>query len=76
MLSNFTAPLLDGTFSGTDYGQLDVNDDEDWLQSISRLNEGVPLSLSFQYDIYYLQMVQHILMILILQIYDAEWKSM
>ncbi len=46
--SNFTAPLAGlAPFSGTDYGQLDVNDDEDWLAINLSANEGVTLSLSF-----------------------------
>ncbi|MEZ8112254.1 MAG: thrombospondin type 3 repeat-containing protein [Candidatus Poseidoniaceae archaeon] len=46
--SNFTAPLAGlAPFSTTDYGQLDVNDDEDWLAINLSANEGVAISLSF-----------------------------
>ena len=46
--SNFTAPLAGlAPFTATDYGQLDVNDDEDWLAINLSANEGVTLSLSF-----------------------------
>ena len=46
--SNFTSPLAGlAPFNGTDYGQLDVNDDEDWLAINLSANEGLALSLSF-----------------------------
>ena len=46
--SNFTASLAGlAPYSVTDYGQLDVNDDQDWFAINLSANEGITISLSF-----------------------------